>query len=113
LAQRSVRTVPSCSALFDKLGADGLALLAAVEFDGATLEMGRDTCSRGGVAAFTVIKGKRIRLCPGFAVLSVPGAAVILIHEALHAAGMSEKPVDPAGLAPQEINRLVATSCLR
>lgn len=113
LALRDIQTNPACSALFAEFGADGLELLARVEFDAATLELTGGTCDRGGVAAFTNVKSRRIRLCPGFAVLSVPAATVILIHETLHTAGMSERPIDPNGLAPQEINRLVATSCFR
>jgi hypothetical protein len=112
-AQDSIRAHPTCSALFDRFGMDGLELLAMVEFESATMEMVGDTCSRGGVAAFTKVSGRTIRLCPGFGVLPVPEATVILIHELLHTAGMSEKPLDPDGLLPQEINQLVAVSCGR
>jgi len=38
---------------------------------------------------------------------------LILIHEVLHDAGMSEKPADPNGLTSQEINRLVSARCGR
>jgi hypothetical protein len=89
-AQDSIRARPTCSALFDRFGMNGLELLTVVEFEGRT-----------------------IKLCPGFGVLPVPKATVILIHELLHTAGMSERPLDPNGLLPQEINRLVAVSCGR
>jgi hypothetical protein len=112
-AQDSIRARPTCSALFDRFGMNGLELLTVVEFESATMEMVGDTCSRGGVAAFTKVKGRTIKLCPGFGVLPVPKATVILIHELLHTAGMSERPLDPNGLLPQEINRLVAVSCGR
>jgi hypothetical protein len=113
MAQESIRTNQACSALFGRFGADGLDLLARVEFHAVTIESTGRTCDRSGVAAFTTVKSSRIRLCPGFGVLPVPAAAVILIHELLHAAGMSEKPIDPKGLTPPEINRLVAVSCFR
>ncbi len=113
LALESLRTIPACSALFGNFGKDGAELLASVEFDAATFELFGDTCSRGGVAAFTEVRGRKIRLCPGFGLLTVQGAAVILIHEALHVAGLSERHVDPHGLAPQQINHMVAVSCLR
>ncbi len=113
LARDSIRTNPACSALFRRFGADGLELLKRVEFEAIAFEMAGNTCDRGGVPAFTEVRGGRITLCPGFGVLSVPAAAVILIHELLHTAGMSEKPVDPNGLTPREINRLVVTSCSR
>ncbi|MDD5563138.1 MAG: hypothetical protein PHQ91_05455 [Thermoanaerobaculaceae bacterium] len=113
LAQDGIRANAACSALFGRFGKDGLELFKIVEFEAAAIESTGTTCDRGGVPAFTGVGGRRIRLCPGFGLLSVPAAAVILIHELLHTAGMSEKPMDPNGLTPQEINRLVGTSCRR
>lgn len=113
LAEEEIRDRPSCSALFERFHADGVQLLAAVEFHAAAIDLLTDTCSRPGVAAFTTVAGRRIWLCPHFGDLGVPAAAMILIHEALHAAGLTERPSDPNGLMPQEINRLVAASCSR
>lgn len=111
LAEAEVRDNPACSALFARYHADGARILAAVEFDAATIELLGEPCSRTGVAAFTTVSGRRIWLCPHFGDLKVPAAAMILIHEALHAAGLSERPADPRGLLPFAINRLVAASC--
>ncbi len=112
LAQSNIRANAGCSALFGRFGKNGNDLLASIEFEGANFEKLGDPC-RSGVAAFTQVGRRLIRLCPSFATLSLPAAAVILIHEGLHSAGMSEKPFDPNGLKPQEINRLVAASCFR
>jgi hypothetical protein len=111
LAAERVSSNASCSALFTSLGADAIELLASVHFEGATQNMSGDTCSRGRVPAFTKVGGRHVRLCPPFALLSLPDAAVTVIHEALHCAGLSEKPPDPNGLTPQEINLMVKVSC--
>jgi len=109
-AQEKIQVHPGCSALFRRFGVDGVEVLARVRFDAATFEKNVSVCKHG-VAAYTAVGTGQIRLCPGFAVLSVPGAALILIHEALHSAGLSEKPADPNGLTPQQINRLVEVGC--
>jgi hypothetical protein len=111
LAKKSIQAHPGCAALFSRLGADGLEVLANARYDGANFDKSGDTCGKGGVPAYTKVGSHLIRLCPGFAVLSVPSAALILIHEALHSAGLSEKPADPNGLIPQQINRLVEVGC--
>jgi hypothetical protein len=110
LAQSRLRTHPTCAALFSRLGADGLAILEQARYDGANFDRLSQSC-RHGVPAFTKVGSDLVKLCPGFGVLSVPAAALTVIHEALHSAGLSEKPVDPKALTPQEINRMVQVSC--
>ncbi len=61
--------------------------------------------------AFTSLGSAVTRLCPGFARLDDERAAVILLHEALHRAGLDEWPHDPDGLTPQGINELVREGC--
>lgn len=113
LAQHRIRNNPRCSALFTRLGANGLQLLASIRFEEATSDRIRGTCMQKRAAAYTQVGGRQISLCPGFGVISGPDAALILIHEVLHDAGMSEKPADPNGLTSQEINDLVGASCSR
>ena len=67
-------------------------------------------CSEG-VAAYTSVGSPRTVLCPAFASLSTSGAARILIHEALHFAGLGEKPADPKAPESYEINQIVTASC--
>lgn len=43
--------------------------------------------------------------------LDTSHAAATLIHEALHYAGLTERPSDPRGLSTNEINRVVRTQC--
>jgi len=109
-AQERIRTSPTCSALFDRLGEDGVELLAKLRFDEVSFEKSGDSCGPG-VPAHTKLGSHLVRLCPGFGVLPLPEAAVTVIHEALHSAGMTEKPADPRGLTPKELNRLVRASC--
>jgi hypothetical protein len=109
-AQERIRTLPTCSALFSRFGENGIELLAKLRFDEVSFDKGGDSCGPG-VPAHTKLGSALIRLCPSFGVLQLPEAAVTVIHEALHSAGMTEKPADPRGLTPKELNRLVRASC--
>jgi hypothetical protein len=110
VARERIWTIPGCSWLFISRGADGLELLASASFDGAAPERDQAACA-GSAVARTEVGGHQIRLCPRFEVLSVSAAALVLIHETLHSAGMSENPPDPSGLTSMEINRLVEAGC--
>jgi hypothetical protein len=108
-AQGRIRTKPDCSALFTTLGADGFQLLMEARFAPATSEGNRNVCERA--TAGTRVGSRTITLCPAFAAVSVNEAALVLIHEVLHHAGLGEKPADPGGLTSAEINRLVEVHC--
>jgi len=109
-AQEKIQAHPGCSALFGRFGMDGAELLGRARFAEAAFETSFSKC-KYGVAAYTTVGSHQIVLCPGFGGITVPGAALILIHEMLHSAGMIEKPSDPNGLTPQEINLMVKVSC--
>lgn len=64
-------------------------------------------------AAFTWVGGAHTRLCRRFSSLSVERAAMTLIHEALHHAGLTEKPMDPEGMSAREIDNMVGDACGR
>ena len=49
-----------------------------------------------------------VGLCAQFGRIRVAEASQVLIHEALHNAGLSEQPHDPDGLTPDEIDEMVA-----
>ena len=110
VARERIRTMPGCSTLFTSRGVDGLELLTRASFAGAAPERDQAACA-GSAVARTEVGGRQIRLCPGFEALSPSTAALVVIHEALHNAGMSEKPADPSGLTSREINRLVERGC--
>jgi hypothetical protein len=96
--------------LFSRLGTDGIELLARLRFDEVSFEKIGDAC-RQRVPAYTRIGSHLISVCPAFSALRLPEAAVTVIHEALHSAGMSEKPYDPGGFTAAELNGLVKTNC--
>jgi len=110
VAVEHLRNHPECRDLFAELGADGLEKLSITSYRQSTMTMERSLC-RGGVSAVTVVECPQVRLCKRFASLGTLPAAATLIHEALHFAGMSEKPLDPQGLEPRQIDRMVKESC--
>jgi len=111
IAVESVREVASCRDLFAGLGADGLERLSRTIYLPPQPGEGR-TC-RGRVTAFTGVGQPHTRLCPAFADLSTDQAVTIVLHEALHFAGLDERPHDPGGLTPLQINRMVESACRR
>jgi hypothetical protein len=110
LAVERVQSVPSCRALFDRLGADGTIYLARTLYFPASESQLAGACGRGAIA-LTVRGNPQTRLCPVFESLQTEWAAVAVIHEALHFAGLGERPVDPNGMSSMEINRMVKASC--
>ncbi len=109
-ATRKIQKQPSCSALFDNLDLKGLEALSRTYYEPAATASDRALCARGAVA-LSGLNGRRTRLCDSFNTHSRRDQTAHLIHEALHIAGMSEKPVDPYGLTPHEITTAVKTAC--
>ena len=110
LALERVHEVPECRELFAKLDAEGTATLGRVIF----LPIGRaqargDVCR--GVSAYTMLGGGPVRVCRDFSRLSDSQAAMVIIHEALHHAGLTEYPQDPKGMTSREINGMVSERC--
>jgi len=112
LAQEELRATDSCRALFTRLGADGLAILDGIVYSQNEVVEARRKCGQG-IAAFTQVRGNQVRLCPFFATLGTSGGATVLIHEALHSAGLTERPPDPSAMTALEITRMVAKNCGR
>ncbi|HVN76696.1 MAG TPA: hypothetical protein VMT19_10300 [Thermoanaerobaculaceae bacterium] len=109
LAVSRVRNDASCDALFARLGTDGVRALARSVYL-ARSKAAPNRCAPD-IAAFTWVGDRRVVLCPAFAALPLDGAAAILIHEALHSAGLGERPADPRGLRSADINREVVAAC--
>ena len=61
--------------------------------------------------ALTEVGGRVTWVCQGFAELTDHRAAMVVIHEALHYAGLTEAPLDPAGMRSPEINAMVEEAC--
>lgn len=105
-----VREKPECRDLFAQLGSDGLEKLAASMYSRST-PVTEVTICRRGAAAYTYVNTPHVHLCRRFGSLNVQQAAAILIHEALHFAGMAERPADPQGFHPREIDDMVNKAC--
>lgn len=119
LALKQLSRRPACRALFKSLGYSGAQLVADATFKPASPAERRQICQRRrgalfttGGALFTTVGGAEITLCPEpFLRLSTRTQAALLLHEALHHAGVSEQPFDPDGLTPEALTRLVEHKC--
>jgi hypothetical protein len=109
LATRQVDEVPACRALLAALDPDAETKLATTLYYGAPQQ---SPCTHT-MAAFTVVRSPATWLCPTFERLMADEAAVILIHEALHHAGLRERPPTPDAMTSEQINAMVRASCQR
>lgn len=98
-----------CRALFVPLEADGVEMLERSVYARADAGMEATWCRRA--VAGTSVGKKMVFLCRRFASLPVYEAATILIHEALHRAGMSESPLDRGCMTGDEISEMVREAC--
>jgi hypothetical protein len=98
-----------CRRLFEELGHDHGELLGSARYRHANALQEARVCDRAD--AFTVVGGRVTVLCRSFAGLSDLDAATVILHEALHHAGLSEWPVDVQARRSHEISQLVAVRC--
>jgi hypothetical protein len=100
-----------CRGLFDSHGADGARLLAESAYRSALPDEAGGLCEKGA-AAFTGMRSGRTALCEdNFLKLDRQYGAVVLLHEALHVAGLGQAPHHAHAQTPQEIDRMVRRSC--
>lgn len=107
-SQRLVES-PACRDLFADLGANGFETLASTLFYPASAAHEKRLC--GGAWGYTTVGSAPTFLCRRFSRLSEKRGALILIHEALHHAGMDEWPNDSTGLTSKAINSLIEDAC--
>jgi hypothetical protein len=110
-AAEQVRSRPACKDLFSALGADGSDILEKTYYLRSKTE--DHALCVSGVAAYTHVRDQRCWLCPRFAGLSVSAGAMILLHEALHRAGLPEDPRNETALNSFGINHMVHQACFR
>jgi hypothetical protein len=111
LAADRISRKPSCASLFARLNADGLEMLTRTLYLPASERSELKVCGRS-TRAYTEVGESVTKVCRRFSALSDEMAAVILIHEALHFAGLDERPHDPdAEMTPAQINTMVERSC--
>lgn len=109
-AERRVVDVDTCAGLYSGLEADGLIKLRQTFYLPATDRQEDQVCASGALA-FTQVGSPLTRLCRRFGHVDVDRATLALLHEALHFAGLGERPVTPGALSSAEINRAVRSAC--
>lgn len=109
-AYRRAQESESCAALFEDLELDAAKALTASRYDLPSSSAVQARC-RAGVAAVTGVRSPHIRLCRRFGTMSRGDQAVVLLHEALHVAGLDEWPQDPKAQTAREITKRVKEAC--
>jgi hypothetical protein len=109
LAKHRLSENPECQDLFADLGTDGLETLSSTLYYPASAAHEKKLCV--GAWGYTTVGSAPTFLCRKFARISEKKGAMILLHEALHQAGMGEWPNDTKALTSKAINKLVANAC--
>lgn len=110
IAAERIEAVEECGDLFAGLGADGEETLKkTLYFPVAAHNRNAGICRKA--AAYTKVGAKSTFVCPEFSRLSDERAAMFVVHEALHHAGLSEKPLDPSAMTSLGINTMVGKKC--
>lgn len=110
-ARVQAERMPACRGLFEELGTDPLMVLTSTEYTGPLSVEDQMVCRARDAVAFTQVGPGRTVLCQQFGQLEIREAAAYLIHEALHNAGQTEWPSDPAAPTSAEIQSLVRRKC--
>jgi len=109
IAVQRVTEVPSCSDLFAELDADAVETLRTGLYFPASPARETSVCRRS--MAQTYVGDAPTWICRNFLSYSDERAALVVIHEALHHAGLTEKPRDRKAMSSGAINTMVGKSC--
>jgi hypothetical protein len=109
LAEGRVRDREQCHDLFVEIGTDGMETLDRTMYFSASPFKESEVCQRA--TAYTYLGGSVTRLCRRFATLSDEQAAAVLIHEALHHAGLPDRVPSVEGISPRSIDRMIQSNC--
>lgn len=109
-AIEKVRANKTCLALFEPFLVSGVERLQSTFYAAPSAERTDDSCDRGALA-YTHVGSSVTYLCTGFGALSREQAAIVLIHEALHFAGLPEAPSTRNALTSKQISELVKEGC--
>jgi hypothetical protein len=113
IAVQRVEEVEACAELFHELGADATETLSnALYWPVISYRDRKELCGRKTLA-FTFVGSRLTFICPDFEGVSDQRAAQIIIHEALHNAGLEERPqyTGFGAKSPAAIDSMVATAC--
>ena len=110
IAAQRVQEIETCTDLFAEFGVDAMeALDRPVYMPVFSRHKVKNVCGRN--LAYTFVGAPSTFICPKFERVSDQHAAMVLIHEALHTAGLEEAPTTPGAKTSQQINSIVAKSC--
>jgi len=109
LIERRIDERPACSSLFAELGRDGVKVIRRTLYYPANALMEQKVCWRA--YAFTKVGIRPTWICRKMWVLPVWRVALVLLHEALHHAGLEEWPHSQAALDSRSITGRVTTAC--
>jgi len=104
-----VTAVPECAELFSQLGADGMETLKTGLYFPASAPKETSICRRS--MAQTYVGGAPTWICRRVSSYSDEHVALVVIHEALHHAGLTEKPQDRNAMSSGDINTMVRREC--
>jgi hypothetical protein len=110
IALDRIEEVEECGEMFSILGADGSQALNGTLYIPVAAHNRKDGICRKA-AAYTKVGARTTFVCPEFWKLSDEKAAMFVVHEALHHAGLSEKPQDRRAMTSHEINSMVGSKC--
>lgn len=110
IAVEKVQEVPECRALFEELGADAIETLSTGLYFPINSHRKEKAVCRGAMA-FTNVGAAPTFLCRDFSRMTDERAAMYVVHEALHHAGLTEKPHAPGAMTSRAINRMVTDAC--
>jgi hypothetical protein len=111
IAVDRVQEIPECREMFTDLGTDAVDTITGIYFTPIGIHGARPNICNGNVAYTYVGGGPTTWLCREFSRLTDKKAAMIIIHEALHHAGLTERLKDPKGMTSAGINRMVSKRC--
>jgi hypothetical protein len=109
IAVTRVREVPQCAGLFSSLDAAGSEALTRTLYYPANPHLEKKLCR--GASAFTRVGVSQTYVCRRYSSLNTDYAAMLLVHEALHHAGLTERPQDRRAMSSKEINEMVTEAC--
>ena len=102
-ALSKIHRIRSCQDLFARLETHGLEVLSRTTNTFAQSEWAAEICADAN--AFMTVGGSTVWICGGFECLSEQDAAKVLIHEALHNAGLAIGPRISRGRRPRGLRR--------
>lgn len=109
IAIQRINDVPECAGLFSRLHADALETLKTGLYFPANVARETSVCSRS--FAQTYVGEPPTWICRRITSYSDEQAAMVVIHEALHHAGLPERPQDKKAMTSGQINDLVSGAC--